>query len=105
MNQDEIPPVAPAQPVTPRPQQYWFDPKRGKAWKYDGTYGGDEEFIRLADIDEMLPILDILPRLWATGHKIVEQFELWHLLDKDGNVIVTGKTFRELCVNILLAGF
>jgi len=99
-----IPPVAPAQAVASCPQLYWFDPKRGKAWKYDGTYGGDDELILLADIDEMRPIFDVLPRLWATGHRIVEQFELCHLLDKDGNGIVTGKTFRELCVNILLAG-
>ena len=104
MNEDETPQIGPVKVAATRPQEYWYDPKRGKAWEYDGTYGGDQKFIRLVDIDEVLPILGVLPRLWATGHKTVEQDGLWHLFDKDGEGIATGTTFRGLCVNILLMG-
>lgn len=52
----------------------------------------------------MYPIFDILPRLWASGFKTVEQDGEWHLFEKGGDGLMTGKTFRELCVNIVLGG-
>jgi hypothetical protein len=51
------------------------------------------------------PVFDILPRLWATGHKTKEQDGEWWLFRKDGEGLVSGSTFRKLCVSIALAGF
>ena len=28
---------------------YWYDPERGKAWPFDGHYGGDEKLTKLVD--------------------------------------------------------
>lgn len=95
---------APVQPIVRRPQQYWYDPKGGKAWMYDGAYGGDQKFIRLTDTDEMIPIFDVLQRLWSEGCTTREQDGEWHLFRQDGEGMAVGKTFRDLCVNILLAG-
>jgi hypothetical protein len=53
---------------------------------------------------EMYPVFDILQRLWASGHKTVEQDAHWWLFDKAGEFKSCGRTFRELCVNIVLAG-
>lgn len=50
------------------------------------------------------PIFDILERLLSTGHEIKKQDDLWHLFRGDGEGLMTGRTFRELCVNIVLAG-
>ena len=51
---------------------------------------------------QMYPIFDILPRLWASGHLTFEKDGEWILLDGFSEVVMTGKTFRELCVNIVL---
>jgi hypothetical protein len=90
--------------VVRRPTQYWYDPKRGKAWPFDGHHEGDGHLIKLIDAEEVMPIFDVLPRLWAEGYKTREQEGEWHLFRKDGEGIAIGKTFRDLCVNILLAG-
>jgi len=90
--------------IVRRPVQYWYDPKRGKAWPFDGNYGGDDKLIKLTDAQEVLPIFDVLPRLWSDGYRTCEQDGNWHLFRKDGEGIATGKTFRDLCVNIVLAG-
>ena len=59
----------------------------------------------LKALDEGFAIFDILPRLWATGHKTVEQDGKWHLFRNDGEGLMVGATFRDLCVNIVLAGY
>lgn len=51
---------------------------------------------------EVYPIFEILPRLWSQGYVTVNRGELWRLCDAAGWEIVNGKTFRELCVNIVL---
>jgi hypothetical protein len=53
---------------------------------------------------ELYPVFDILQRLWASGHKTVEQDGQWWLFDKSGEGKTCGRTFREMCVNIVLAG-
>lgn len=53
---------------------------------------------------DVYPIFDVLPRLWATGHKTKEQDGEWWLFDGGGEGIVSGRDFRGLCVNIILAG-
>jgi len=50
------------------------------------------------------PIFDILPRLWASGHATKKQDGTWWLFRSDGEGLISGRTFRELCVNIVLAG-
>lgn len=62
------------------------------------------ELPNLVDADTFMPIFDVLPRLWATGHRIAEQDGEWCLFDKTGEGIAVGATFRRLCVNIILAG-
>lgn len=88
-----------------RPRQYWYDPKRGVAWEYDGKYGGDgQDLILLTNTDDMMPIFDVLPRLWDAGYVTKPQDGSWYLFRSDGEGIVSGATFRDLCVNILLSG-
>ena len=29
--------------------EYWYNPKTGKVWPYDGTYGGDDKFVKLVE--------------------------------------------------------
>lgn len=53
---------------------------------------------------EVYPIFDILPRLWSAGYTTCEQDGRWHLFRKDGEGVVSGVTFRDLCVNIVLCG-
>lgn len=55
--------------------------------------------------DEFYPIFDILPELWNKGYTTVEQEGLWHLFDKHGEGVLSGKDFRQLCINIVLAGY
>jgi hypothetical protein len=50
------------------------------------------------------PIFDILPRLWKEGYKTIEQDGRWWLFDKGGEGVISGETFKDLCVNIILAG-
>lgn len=92
------------QPIVNRPAQYWYCPKSGKAWPFDGDCEGGDKLIKLTDTEEVLPIFDVLPRLWSAGYTTREQDGEWNLFRKDGEAITTGKTFRDLCVNILLAG-
>lgn len=70
---------------------------------FDSHYG-DEHLIKLTDAEEVMPIFDVLSRLWAEGYRTCEQDGNWHLFRKDGEGIAIGKTFRDLCVNIVLAG-
>jgi hypothetical protein len=55
--------------------------------------------------DDMLPILDVLPRLWKQGFKTRPEMTRWVLVSRDGVTVCTGQTFRDLCVNVLLGGF
>jgi hypothetical protein len=66
-------------------------------------YLGDDEKIEFA-ISLSYPIFDILPRLWTAGYKTVEQDDKWWLFEPSGDGVVSGATFRDLCVNIILAG-
>lgn len=87
------------------PSRYWYDEARNVVWPYDGTYSGDEHLRVLVDRDSLMPILDILPRLWSTGHSTVEQDGKWWLFDAKGEGLTFGTDFRDLCINIILAGF
>jgi hypothetical protein len=55
-------------------------------------------------VDDVLPILDVLPRLWDAGFKTRKTAGRWVLLSRDGVQVCAGDTFRALCVNVLLAG-
>lgn len=52
----------------------------------------------------MYPIFDILPRLWASGHRTYERHNGEWVLASATKTLMAGKTFRELCVNIVLGG-
>lgn len=52
----------------------------------------------------LFPIFDILERLWRAGYTTVEQDGRWWLFAATGEGIMSGSTFRDLCVNIVLAG-
>ena len=49
-------------------------------------------------------IFDILERLYESGHSTLKSGGVWWLLDKDSEGVISGETFRGLCVNIVLAG-
>jgi hypothetical protein len=49
------------------------------------------------------PIFDILERLYDSGHYTTKQDGRWILFDKGGEGVMSGETFRGLCVNIILA--
>lgn len=86
----------------PRPQlkKYFYDPVKNTVSLAEGEIEGN--LITLVNVEEMLSILDFLPRLWKEGHKTVEQDGRWWLFDSNGESIISGDTFRQLCVNILL---
>ena len=31
---------------------YWYDPATGRAWPFDGHYGGDDKLIKLRRVDD-----------------------------------------------------
>lgn len=97
--------VVASEPAISSDGRYWYDPSRGKAWPWDGNWGCEDKLMQLVDVERFMPILDILPRLWAKGWKTVEQDGEWWLFGEDGEDIDRGRTFRELCVNIVLAGY
>ena len=86
--------------------RYWYNPELNTAWPYDGCHDGDDQLIELIDAEKFMSIFDTLPRLCDKGYTIVpDENGTWRLMDSDGVSIVTsGRTFRELCVNIVLAG-
>ena len=47
------------------------------------------------------PIFDILPRLFRAGHRIDEQDGRWWLFDAQGEGVISGETYRSLCINII----
>ena len=51
--------------------------------------------------DKIYPIFDILPRLFKTGHYIDEQDGRWWLFDGKGEGVISGETYRSLCINII----
>lgn len=51
-----------------------------------------------------LRMFDIWPRLLMQGFQMKEQDGKWWLFRNDGEGMVSGDSFRELCVNIVLAG-
>lgn len=53
---------------------------------------------------DLYPVFDILERLYREGYYTSEQDGQWWLWRKDGEGIACGRTFRGLCVNIVLAG-
>lgn len=53
---------------------------------------------------EIYPIFDILERLFLSNHTIDYQDEEWWLFDKTGEGLISGKSLRSLCINIILAG-
>lgn len=59
--------------------------------------------VEVATVDPY-PVFDILERLYDSGCSTKKQEGLWWLFDKDGNQMEAGRTFRGLCVNIVLAG-
>ena len=55
---------------------------------------------------EMYPVFDTLDRLYRDGygiHKLMSE-GAFYLVDRRGEIVMSGKSFRELCVNIVLAG-
>ena len=64
------------------------------------------ENARLRDLirkaTDLYPVFDILQELLHRGATIKEQDGRWHLFAKNGEGIISGRTFREMCVNLLL---
>ena len=60
--------------------------------------------VKLHDPD-LFPVFDSLPRLWESGHVTKEQDGKWWLFRGDGEGLISGETFRDLCINIVLGGF
>lgn len=42
-------------------------------------------------------LFDVLPRLLETGCKIVKQDGEWWIFEYDGEDVIKGKTFRDMC--------
>jgi hypothetical protein len=53
---------------------------------------------------EFYAIFDILERLFSEGYTTQKLGERWWLFDNGGERVVSGVTFRDLCVNIVLRG-
>lgn len=47
------------------------------------------------------PVFDLLQNEFENGSKIVKQDGVWNLVDKEGDRIASGKTFRELLINLI----
>lgn len=70
-----------------------------------GNWTTDEDAVKQWEgRPDVYPIFDILPRLWADGYKTKEQDGKWWLFSCGGEGIISGRDFRGLCVNIVLAG-
>ena len=54
--------------------------------------------------DRVFPVFDRLDFLLSNGHTITKEKEYWRLRNKHGKLILTGTTYRDLCINIALAG-
>lgn len=70
----------------------------------DKKNDGSEVADSLVDANTFMPIFDVLERLWSDGYKTKKQDGRWWLFKPSGDGVVSGRSFRELCVNIILAG-
>jgi hypothetical protein len=52
----------------------------------------------------VFPVFDRLDYLLSNGHTITKEKDYWRLKDKTGESVMTGHTYRDLCLNIVLAG-
>lgn len=61
---------------------------------------------RISKQDQNYAVFDTLDRLMRQGHKIVQPIDngSFYLLNAAGGIVMSGKSFRDLCVNIVLAG-
>ena len=55
---------------------------------------------------EMYPVFDTLDRLMRKGYQVKQPFDKdgFYLLNAAGGIVMRGSSFRDLCVNIVLAG-
>jgi hypothetical protein len=55
---------------------------------------------------DMYPVFDTLDRLYREGYAInkLSSEDTFYLVDSSGEIAMTGNTFRDLCVNIVLEG-
>ena len=55
---------------------------------------------------ELFPVFDTLDRLMRQGHKLIQPIDngSFYLLNAAGGIVISGTSFRKLCVNIVLAG-
>ena len=55
---------------------------------------------------EMYPVFDTLDRLMRQGHRVIQPVSngSFYLANADGQLLASGSSFRDLCVNIVLAG-
>ena len=61
--------------------------------------------------EDMYPVFDRIHKIVRRGGSLYEPVfgmdsaadELWEIIDANNDVIARGKTFRELCVNFMLA--
>jgi len=60
--------------------------------------------MRESDKLNVFPIFDILERLYNGGFTTRKQGDRWWLFTPDGEDVISGETFRELCVNIVMSG-
>jgi hypothetical protein len=55
---------------------------------------------------ELFPVFDTLDRLIRQGHRVIQPVSngSFYLANADGQLLASGRSFRDLCVNIVLAG-
>ena len=84
----------------PLSEDVYLDDKLEMAWQaYQQAY------------EDMFPVFDRIEEVINKGGSIYEpffdgsddHFEYWEIIDFNKDVIATGKTFRELCVNFMMA--
>jgi hypothetical protein len=61
---------------------------------------------RISKQDQNYAVFEILDRLMRKGYQVKQPFDKdgFYLLNAASGVEATGNTFRDLCVNIVLAG-
>ena len=79
------------------PDSYWLTMKTGQRFVIS-----IEEKEKLEDSSDMYPIFDILQELLEDGCRIAKQDGEWNIFDSKGEGLISGKTFRECCVNLLM---
>jgi hypothetical protein len=82
-------------------RDYW-DSREGRyvcAECLQGRIASDNESVGLAEAS--ICAFEILPDLLSAGCKIAHQDGLWCLFDRGGEGVVSGETFRQMCLGLM----